>query len=422
MKLLVLIVRGLQAAAGGPFGNRWIETFTLDALAAQGVVFHTHLAAHPEPERARRVWRSGCHDFPPLPGDEAPPVERPDLLALLRRHGVATRLILDTSRPTADAWAAGWDDVRREADTATALVAAHEALDELADVPSWLLWVELAALLPPWELPEEIVEPYFAPPSLEEKGEEEDDEQEGLDYLAEEELLEPLFDPPLGPIEINDDRLYLRIQKTCGAAVAYVDAMLGEVLDGLADDIHVLLTADHGQALGEHGHVGPDRASLYQEVVHVPLLLVGPGCRPGQHVAAVTASIDLAPTIAALAGATLDGAQGRSLLPLLGVEDPPWRDHVALGAQVGDAVVLGSWSADWAIHVPASGDAGAVSLYVKPDDRWEVNDVAKQHAEWIDKVAEALRVEVRAARQPGPLQAPPLPALDEEDEASDEPT
>ncbi|MFO0925921.1 MAG: PAS domain-containing protein [Gemmataceae bacterium] len=47
MKLLVLVVRGLQAAAGGPFGNRWIETFTLDALAAQGVVFHTHLARIP---------------------------------------------------------------------------------------------------------------------------------------------------------------------------------------------------------------------------------------------------------------------------------------------------------------------------------------------------------------------------------------
>ncbi|MFO0925919.1 MAG: sulfatase-like hydrolase/transferase [Gemmataceae bacterium] len=196
--------------------------------------------------------------------------------------------------------------------------------------------------------------------------------------------------------------------------MAYVDAMIGEVLNGLADDIHVLLTADAGQSLGEHGHVGAGRPSLYQEVVHVPLLLVGPGCRAGLHVAAVTASIDLAPTIADLAGATLDGAHGRSLLPLLAHDDPPWRDHVALGTGPADAPLLGLWSPDWALHLPA--DEGA-ALFVKPDDRWEVNDVAKPYAEWVDKVAAALRAEVQATHQPGPLDVPPLPALDDAEES-----
>ena len=68
MKLLVLIVRGLQAAATGPYGNRWNDTFTLDALAAQGVTYDWHFAAHPEPEAARRVWRTGRYglDLAPL--------------------------------------------------------------------------------------------------------------------------------------------------------------------------------------------------------------------------------------------------------------------------------------------------------------------------------------------------------------------
>ncbi|MFO0925920.1 MAG: hypothetical protein U0736_02645 [Gemmataceae bacterium] len=132
---------------------------------------------------------------------------------MLRDRDIPTWLIVDGSRPTDDAWAEGWDDVRREADTAAALVATHEALDELADEPSWLLWVELAALLPPWDLPAEIIEPYFAPPADDDEDDEDEDEQEGLDYLAEEEQVEPLVEPPEGMIDTNDDRLYLAFRR-----------------------------------------------------------------------------------------------------------------------------------------------------------------------------------------------------------------
>lgn len=417
MKLLVIVVRGLQAAAGGPFGNRWIETYTQDALAAQGVVFDTHLAVHPDPETARQVWRSGCHAFPGMPAAEP----APDLLATLRDRGVHTRLILDDGRPTPAGWDVGWDEVRREADSAAALVAAHETLDDLTETPSWLLWLELSALLPPWDLPAEIVEPYLAPPPADEDEDEDDDadaeEEEGLDYLAEEEPLDPLFAPPPGTIDPADDRLYLRIAKTYAAAVAYVDAMIGEILDGLADDIHVLLTADAGQALGEHGLVGPGLGSLHQEVVHVPLLLVGPDCRPGTHIAALTASIDLAPTIAALAGATLDGAHGRSLLPLLADEEPPWRDHLGLGGSGPDGVALGLRRAAW-LYLQLGGEAGA-RLYVKPEDRWEVSNVRLQFTDQADRLARALQTYVEAARRPGPLQVPPLPEADEP--ATDDP-
>ena len=55
MKLLLIDIRGLQAEAIGPYGNRWVETFTLNALAAQGVVFDRHLSVHPETGRAHAV-------------------------------------------------------------------------------------------------------------------------------------------------------------------------------------------------------------------------------------------------------------------------------------------------------------------------------------------------------------------------------
>src|SRR3954471_15344606 len=95
MKLLVLVVRGLQAGAIGPYGNRWIDTPTLDALATGGVVFDWHFAAHPDRDGARRSWRTGCFHFPQAPAEKSAG-PRPDLLAVLADRGVSTTLILDT--------------------------------------------------------------------------------------------------------------------------------------------------------------------------------------------------------------------------------------------------------------------------------------------------------------------------------------
>src|SRR5262245_17401640 len=174
MKLLVIILRGLQAAACGPYGNRLVETFTLDALAAQGVVFDTHLAVHPAV--AHRVWRTGCHHFPLSAGSDPPAGPWPDLLAALHARGVATRLIVDTSRPSPAEWAAGWQQVQSEPDTASAVTAAEETLQDLADTPSWLVWLELASLLPPWDLDEDVLRLQFAAPAEEEDEDEEEED------------------------------------------------------------------------------------------------------------------------------------------------------------------------------------------------------------------------------------------------------
>lgn len=397
MKLLVIIVRGLQAGAAGPYGNRWIETDSLDALAAQGVVFDQHFAVHPDPPSARRVWRTGRHDFPLAPGVGP----WPDLLEALRGAGVATHLLLDDSRPTPEEWTSGWGSVRREANSARAAVAAWATLDAMT-APSWLVWLELGALLPPWRPAEEIVEAYFTPAPLVEEEDEEDE------LVPEEAPLEPLLAPPSGQIDPDDDDLFLRVQTSYAAAVSHVDGLLGNLLNGLADDVHVLLTADYGQALGEHGWIGPDRASLHEEVVHVPLVAAGPGCRPGRRVEALTASTDLAATIADLAGVKLEGAQGVSLVPLLGGGAGPERGFVALGVRSGEAVEWGLRSPEWALLLPMGG--GPARLYVKPDDRCEVYDVGQQHEDRLAEMERVLRAFVESSRRPGPVAAPSLEA------------
>jgi hypothetical protein len=418
MKLLVLVVRGLQAALLGPYGNRWLDTFTFDALAAQGVVFTSHFSVHPDAVATRRVWRTGRHQFPTL--EDAFAQNQPDLLAALAEKKIPTRLISST---TIEGWAERWQNATLCSGTRATLKAATQALDEMSALPSWMLWVEVSALLP-WKVPESVLEELFAneeeveeiiEPEEEEElaeGEEIEDEEEEEEefedpelaeqdqgFIPEEPPLEPLLQPTIGPIDRNDDLLYLRLQRTYAAAILNIDQQLGNLLNGLDDDIHVLLTSDAGQALGEHGVVGPMNARLQNEIVQVPLMMYGPGCRAGRHVHGLTSSLDIAPTIAALAGVELPLAHGKSLLPLLSESNEPIRPYLVMGHQVDQQIEWALRSAEVSFQMPIG--EGNPRLYFKPDDRWEVNDVYLQEPRQSEELGAVLREYVeRATRDP----------------------
>src|SRR5262249_29376716 len=99
----------------------------------------------------------------------------------------------------------------------------------------------------------------------------------------------------------RDHELYL-------GEVLYTDAELTKLLDGLdalglADATVVTLTADHGEEFGEHGLPGHGKA-LFEESLHVPLIVRAPGIAPaGARVPALASLIDVVPTALELAGA-----------------------------------------------------------------------------------------------------------------------
>jgi arylsulfatase A-like enzyme len=106
------------------------------------------------------------------------------------------------------------------------------------------------------------------------------------------------------------------------AEVRQLDAELGRLFEALRQrgrlDAAVLaITSDHGEAFGEHGEPTHGR-NFYPEVYAVPLLLHAPGRVPaGLRVAALVRSIDIAPTLLALAGLEPPASfQGEPLLPL----------------------------------------------------------------------------------------------------------
>ncbi|MHC4137663.1 MAG: sulfatase [Planctomycetota bacterium] len=101
------------------------------------------------------------------------------------------------------------------------------------------------------------------------------------------------------------------------ADVRFLDAQLDRLLRRLAADegefaTHVVLTSDHGEAFGEGGSVGHGKRIL-PAVVHVPTAIRSARVRPGVR-SDVASSVDLAPTLLALAGVERSTPRGRVLL------------------------------------------------------------------------------------------------------------
>ncbi len=106
------------------------------------------------------------------------------------------------------------------------------------------------------------------------------------------------------------------------AEIEYFDAWLGRLEErlrdaGLWEDSLVIFWSDHGEEFGEHG-AWEHGQSLFEEQLHVPLLIRMPGQREGRRVEDFVTLLDLAPTILEICGAQAgDGMHGRSLAPVL---------------------------------------------------------------------------------------------------------
>ena len=91
--------------------------------------------------------------------------------------------------------------------------------------------------------------------------------------------------------------------------------------DALADtgelgNTYIVFTSDNGRMLGEH-RIPAGKALPYEEAIHVPLVITGPGVPKRTERSELVANNDLAPTMAEWAGVEAPEVDGRSLVPLL---------------------------------------------------------------------------------------------------------
>ncbi|MEC3862166.1 sulfatase-like hydrolase/transferase [Mesobacterium sp. TK19101] len=141
---------------------------------------------------------------------------------------------------------------------------------------------------------------------------------------------------------------------------AEVDHHVGRIFDflketGQWDNTLVVVTADHGEMLGDHHAWG--KMTYYDAAYHVPLMIRDPRHRDGfgTTVGLPTESVDVTPTILDLAGVDVpDTMDGHSLRPFLDGRPPAnWRQHSFSELDFGDPVNPTAWQR--ALGLPAEG-------------------------------------------------------------------
>ncbi len=143
----------------------------------------------------------------------------------------------------------------------------------------------------------------------------------------------------------------------------------------------VVFTSDHGDGFGEHGLMSHGN-DLYRELIHVPLIIVGPGLPAGTVVERPASIMWLAPTLVSLTGASRQTFPGPAMnLAWTGATQSLWPDPVSELAQMyQDAnapnytgALLSVVTSKW--HLIAGGPRGE-ELYDRGEDKAEARNLA----------------------------------------------
>ncbi len=82
------------------------------------------------------------------------------------------------------------------------------------------------------------------------------------------------------------------------ASIFYTDFYVGELVKEIRDNAIIILTADHGESLGEHGRCFTHGQNIYDEVLHVPLIFKDKRYfKAGKKILPAVSSVDIVPTI-----------------------------------------------------------------------------------------------------------------------------
>jgi arylsulfatase A-like enzyme len=178
-----------------------------------------------------------------------------------------------------------------------------------------------------------------------------------------------------------------------------VECLLEATKASAGDEWLVTMLSARGFPLGEHGRIGGVDQRTHVEQLQVPWLIRFPD-KLGHlgRVESLTSHLDVLPTLVEWmdhGGKTDRSAfDGTSILPLASCARSTWR-HATISTSASARSIR---TAGWCLREDITQEVGAASngatqvseLYVRPDDRWEANDVAKLCPEVVEELRAGL--------------------------------
>lgn len=140
----------------------------------------------------------------------------------------------------------------------------------------------------------------------------------------------------LPPVSKSEAKTWDSLYRNRLRSLQSVDDMIGDLVNtlkqsGRLDNTYFVFTSDNGFHIGQH-RMPPGKNTAYVEDTRVPFVVRGPGVPAGRTVDKLAGNVDVAPTLADLAGVKSPGfVDGRSLAPLMRPGTPKtWRQAFLL--------------------------------------------------------------------------------------------
>ncbi len=394
MNILCLAIDGLHIGQLGCYGSDAVPTPAFDRLASESFVLDQYVLDSPALKTVYRSSWQGVHALNKS-------ADRASIFERLAAVDWRCSLMSDDAALFEDFTRTGLHEVNllppsaeqtAESPSETGFARFFEAAVDMAAglENSNLLWLHSRGLTAPWDAPysyrEELVEDEEepSPPSM-----------SAVPAVAD-------------CSEMDPDEL-LGIRRAYGGQIKLFDECLAAFLElfaasGLQDDTLLVLMGTRGFPLGEHAAIGHAGERLHEELIHVPCLLQFPdGLGANERASGLAQPTDLAATILDWAECDHSAFDGESLLPLLKGECTSIRDR-ACSVAYHSALPLGTMPSELAIRTrywhlrldlqstPDDEDSLAVqpSLYVKPDDRWEQNEISSRCPDQVEALRTAI--------------------------------
>lgn len=177
------------------------------------------------------------------------------------------------------------------------------------------------------------------------------------------------------------DEIPQRLLDTYDAAVRSADEQIGRLLDAVDDDTVVIITADHGEEMGEFRYY--HAMSMYGTMAQIPMLIRGPQFESGAVESSPVQHLDIPPTIAASVGTDIpDSWEGSPLQTV----DRELDESIFFGL---DASRVGVRMGDWKLIMEVDSDRR--ELYNVPHMEIESKDISDEYPDKVEELETLVR-------------------------------